>query len=78
VLANPEALSQIKAHVPLEALQMFGYQLAKAKSILANSLGMVFLAGATMAILGLLSTIFFREVPCQGVKPLTKVKERMT
>jgi EmrB/QacA subfamily drug resistance transporter len=63
VLANPEALNQIKAHIPLEASQMFSHLLDKAKSILANSLGMVFLTGVTMASLGLVITIFLKEVP---------------
>jgi EmrB/QacA subfamily drug resistance transporter len=77
VLANPEALSKIKAYIPLEALPMFSHLLDRAKSILANSLGMVFFAGVGMAFLGLLITIFLKEVPLSKGEVTDESKERM-
>ena len=63
VLVNPEALRQIKTRIPVEGLSQFTQLLDKAKSILANSLGGVFLAGVVMAAVALLITLFLREVP---------------
>jgi MFS family permease len=63
VLVNPEALRQIQTRIPAEGLPLFSQQLDKAKSILANSLGRVFLAGVIMAGVALLITFFLKEVP---------------
>jgi len=56
-------LRQIKARIPPEGLSLFSQLLDKAKSILANSLGRVFLAGVIMAGVALLITLFLKEVP---------------
>ncbi len=63
LLVNPEALRQIKTQIPPEGLSLFSQLLDKAKSILATSLGRVFLAGVVMAGLALLMTFFLREIP---------------
>jgi hypothetical protein len=62
-LANPEALGQIKTHIPPEVLPMFSQLLGGAKSILANSLDMVLLAGVITASVARMITIFLKEVP---------------
>jgi len=63
VLVNAEALRQIKTRIPPEGLSLFSQLLDNAKSILANSLGGVFLAGVVMAGVALLITLFLKEVP---------------
>jgi hypothetical protein len=63
VLVNPEALRQIQMRIPPEGLSLFSQLLDKTKSILANSLGRVFLAGVIMAGVALVITLFLREVP---------------
>jgi MFS family permease len=63
VLVNPEALRQIKTAIPADGLWQFTQLLEKAKSILANSLARVFLAGVVTAGAALLITSFLKEVP---------------
>lgn len=63
VLVNPEALRQIQMRIPPEGLSLFSQLLDKTKSILANSLGRVFLAGVIMAGVALVITLFLKEVP---------------
>jgi EmrB/QacA subfamily drug resistance transporter len=63
VLVNRDALRQIKTGIPAEGLLQFTQLLDKAKSILANSLGRVFLAGVIIAGAALLITLFLKEVP---------------
>jgi EmrB/QacA subfamily drug resistance transporter len=63
VISNPDAISQATSHVPADIHAAFIMVLEQARSVLANSIDLVFLTGLVMACAALLITFFLKDVP---------------
>jgi EmrB/QacA subfamily drug resistance transporter len=63
IISDQDAIGQITSHLPVDVLTSFNGVLDQARTILANSIDLVFLAAVAMACAALLVILFLKEVP---------------
>ena len=63
IISDQDALGQITAHLPAGMLSAFNGILDQARNIMANSIDLVFLTGAIVALAALIVVLFLKEVP---------------